>query len=481
MPLQEMQSRTGVQPRIWVLEAEGADRTRLANVIQRICERDIDPGGLSILVVGDGDDQQVRAGQASLPLPRGMVLVPATHGSRIEPGHVYLLPSGRLLVAKGGALHLSPRNSLPSPSPFAHLATSLAPLHGDNLHILRLCDSCDGIGPEIDALGTFGCHVHALDLLLQKPADRRVPTASLPHSDPLRHPPRSSAANGQVCSSHQLRQPLQSLTLLQSLLARRVTEPRTCELVHRLGETVQQLVTMLTQSSAPNRLPEPEATGPLPVPSMLRNDAAAVDDTVSMVFVIDDDHAIRIGMRDVLEAEGFVVRDFESCEAFLDIHSRHAQGCLLVDAYLPGMSGLELLQHLARHGPSLPAIMITGSSDVPMAVKAMKTGARDFIEKPVAADDLVAVVRRALALARDSEEEMARRERAGQSLKILTRRQKQIMAMVLEGHPSKNIAADLGISQRTVENHRAAIMRKTGSRSLPALARLALSAPAGNF
>mgnify|MGYP001553662923 CR=1 FL=1 len=120
----------------------------------------------------------------------------------------------------------------------------------------------------------------------------------------------------------------------------------------------------------------------------------------------------------------------------------------------------------------------TGDSDVPMAVQAMKAGASDFIEKPVGRNELLACVERALEQSRDSSKLLASRETAAHAVAGLTPRQREIMELVLAGHPSKNIAADLGISQRTVENHRAAIMKTTGTKSLPALARLALVAAA---
>jgi two-component system CheB/CheR fusion protein len=123
--------------------------------------------------------------------------------------------------------------------------------------------------------------------------------------------------------------------------------------------------------------------------------------------------------------------------------------------------------------------MITGQGDVPMAVEAMKAGAADFIEKPIRRDELFASIERALERTRDSAKGSVRREVASSRLAGLTARQRQIMELVLAGHPSKNIAADLGISQRTVENHRAAVMKKTGSHSLSALIRLALDADSG--
>ncbi len=196
----------------------------------------------------------------------------------------------------------------------------------------------------------------------------------------------------------------------------------------------------------------------------------------SVVFVVDDDRDVREGLRAVLEEEGLVVEDYAACKAFLAAYRPGSDACLLIDAYLPGMSGLELLQRLHDAGDRLPSIMITGDSDVAIAVQAMRAGASDFIEKPLSRGELLASIERALDLSRDSSLLAAQQESARKIVAALTPRQQQIMEKVLAGHPSKNIAADLGISQRTVENHRAAIMKKTGSASLPALARLAVAA-----
>ena len=175
-----------------------------------------------------------------------------------------------------------------------------------------------------------------------------------------------------------------------------------------------------------------------------------------VIFVVDDDSHIRDGIRSVLEEDGRTVEDYATCEAFLEAYRPGREGCLLIDAYLPGMSGLELLQQLHDTDHRLPAIMITGNSDVPMAVQAMKAGALDFIEKPIGRDELLASVERALEQSRDATKLSAWREDAANHIASLTPRQRQIMELVLAGHPNKNIAADLGISQRTVENHRAA-------------------------
>ncbi len=195
-----------------------------------------------------------------------------------------------------------------------------------------------------------------------------------------------------------------------------------------------------------------------------------------MIFIVDDDSHIRQGLRELLEESGQVVADFATCEAFLAAYHPGCEACLILDAYLPGMDGIELLQRLRVAGHKLPIIMITGNSDVPMAIQTMKAGAIDFIEKPIHREELLTCIERALEQSRDSSKLSAWREDAASHLSGLTTRQRQIMEMVLAGHPSKNIAADLGISQRTVENHRASIMKKSGSKSLPALARLAIAA-----
>jgi len=231
----------------------------------------------------------------------------------------------------------------------------------------------------------------------------------------------------------------------------------------RLKELTQAVQCLLSASRVAGHLPPVRLT------------AETSNNLEQVVFVIDDDSHIRDGLRKVLETDGRAVEDFATCEAFLEVYHPGPEACLVVDAYLPGMSGLELLQHLSHSSHRLPAIMITGNGDVPMAVQAMKAGALDFIEKPFNHSDLRASVERALEQSRDSGKLLAWREAAANHIAALTPRQRQIMDLVLSGHPSKNIAADLGISQRTVETHRASIMKKTGAKSLPALARLALA------
>jgi len=214
--------------------------------------------------------------------------------------------------------------------------------------------------------------------------------------------------------------------------------------------------------------PSPDTTAPEPAKRTLAD--------APIIFIVDDDPNIRRAIRGVLEADGREVEDHASSESFLLAYQPCSNGCLLIDAHLPGLGGLDLLRRLRRMDDRIPAIIITGHGDVHMAVQAMQAGASDFLEKPISPAELGASLERALEQSTDSGKLSSWRATAARAARSLTDRQRQVMALVIAGHPSKNIAADLGISQRTVENHRAAIMERTGCTSLPALARLALAA-----
>jgi two-component system CheB/CheR fusion protein len=246
----------------------------------------------------------------------------------------------------------------------------------------------------------------------------------------------------------------------------RAVESHRCVLMNkpiRLAELGRVVRDLMTHSAAPGQIAPP-------APKDEKRTAATT------VFVVDDDEAIRAALGDLLVLNAHPAECFRTCEAFLDAYQGGGEACLLVDAYLPGMSGFALIERLRGRGDPLPAIMITGQGDVPMAVHAMKAGAADFIEKPIDAAALLSNIRDALEHSRDAGKRSARRDAATAHLHGLTPRQREVMDLILAGHPNKNIAADLRISQRTVENHRAAIMKRTGSASLPALARLALAA-----
>ena len=193
------------------------------------------------------------------------------------------------------------------------------------------------------------------------------------------------------------------------------------------------------------------------------------------IFVVEDEGALRDAMRELLQEEGWAVEAYSSGEAFLEAYRADREGCLVVDARMPGMSGLELLERLKTRRGGPPAIMVTGHADVRLAVRAMRAGAMAFLEKPVQYGDLVANIERALNLTRNSTELSSLREAAAKRMAGLTLRERQVVEMVVEGNPNKQIAYVLGISQRTVETHRATAMRKVGVRTLSELIHLTMA------
>lgn len=195
----------------------------------------------------------------------------------------------------------------------------------------------------------------------------------------------------------------------------------------------------------------------------------------TLVFVVDDDSDVRDSLRVLLEVSGFLVQCFVSATAFLaDEISK--QGCLIADIRMPDMSGLELHEEITRRGISLPVIVITGHGDVPLAVRAMKAGAIDFIEKPFGDEQILASVRRALEIGQQASNREAAIQSARGLLGQLTPREKDVLDKLVRGRPNKVVAYELGISPRTVEIHRARIMDKFDASSLSDLVRVVLTA-----
>lgn len=191
------------------------------------------------------------------------------------------------------------------------------------------------------------------------------------------------------------------------------------------------------------------------------------------VFIVDDDPAVRESMALLMASEGIYARSFPSAADFLEGCPPGAPGCLVLDVRMPEMSGLELQAVLDAHDIDLPVIFLTAYADVPMAVEAVRAGAVDVLQKPVKAGQLLERIANALrinasALARREEEAEHRRK-----LERLTPREREVLALVVTGMTNKRIAAELQVSRRTVETHRANIMRKTGAESLPDLIRTA--------
>jgi two-component system, LuxR family, response regulator DctR len=192
----------------------------------------------------------------------------------------------------------------------------------------------------------------------------------------------------------------------------------------------------------------------------------------SRVHIVDDDEAIRDALGWLLQSRDVAVATWASAESFLADYSPSMAGCLLLDVRMDGMSGLELFEKLQTLGCRMPAIFLTGHADVPLAVAALKKGARDFVEKPFSDNDLVDRIIDALAFDAAQRVKDAGSETLASRLSTLTHRERQVMDLVVLGKLNKVIADDLGVSMRTVEVHRARVFEKMGVKTAVDLTRL---------
>ena len=189
------------------------------------------------------------------------------------------------------------------------------------------------------------------------------------------------------------------------------------------------------------------------------------------VFVVDDDSAVRDSLKWLLDSVGLAVETFASAPAFLAVYDPNRIGCILADVRMPGMSGLEMQKEISTRPPGPPLIIITGHGDVQMAVHAMKAGAYDFIEKPFNDDRLIDLVQKAVA---DSAQQMETRALMAESatcLALLTPREGQVLGLLVAGESNKGVANQLGITDKTVEAHRAKVMEKFNASSFADLMR----------
>jgi len=190
------------------------------------------------------------------------------------------------------------------------------------------------------------------------------------------------------------------------------------------------------------------------------------------VFIVDDDQAIRHAMELLMRSVGLEYEIFHSGDDFLSKYSTDRPGCLVLDIRMPGLGGLELQQKLIEMESSLPIIFITGHGDVPMAVEAMQKGAVDFIQKPFRDQELLDRIREALKTDEERRSAREHHDEVSSKLRKLTRREREVLDLVVTGKPNKIIAYELGVSQRTVEIHRARVMEKMEAKSLADLVRM---------
>ena len=195
---------------------------------------------------------------------------------------------------------------------------------------------------------------------------------------------------------------------------------------------------------------------------------------VPTVFVVDDDEAVRNSLRFLLKSVGLATQSYGSASEFLQNYRPQQPGCLVLDVRMPGMSGLELQQQLNVRGAVIPVIFITGHGDIPMAVEAMQHGAFDFLQKPFRDQDLIDRIQRALAKDAKNRSSLREHERIRERFASLTPREREVLDLMTQGKPNKIMAHELGVSQRTVEIHRARVMEKSGAGSLAQLVRMVM-------
>lgn len=195
----------------------------------------------------------------------------------------------------------------------------------------------------------------------------------------------------------------------------------------------------------------------------------------SIVFVVDDDAAVCDSLRFLIESVGLQVRTFSSADEFLAAYTPDQPGCLVLDIRMPGMSGLELQEQLAKRGYTLPVIIITAHGDVPSAVRAMHAGAVDFMSKPFNDQSLLDRVHQALAKDAQTRRDAAVRAAIAAKVALLTPREREVMDLVVSGMSNKGIAAQLQLSAKTVETHRARVMEKMEAGSVAELVHMALT------
>ncbi len=204
-----------------------------------------------------------------------------------------------------------------------------------------------------------------------------------------------------------------------------------------------------------------------------------MEDAAPIVYLVDDDHDLLKALQRLLDSAGLRAAAFGSAQEFLQGHDRLAPGCLVLDLALPGWSGLQLQRELAQRASPLPIIFLTGRGDIAASVQAMKHGATDFLTKPVDDALLLAAIQEALATDRQRRHAQDERDRLGRSFADLTERERQVLVQVVAGRLNKQIAADLGMAERTVKFHRGNLMRKMATRSVAELVKLAERAGIG--
>ena len=193
----------------------------------------------------------------------------------------------------------------------------------------------------------------------------------------------------------------------------------------------------------------------------------------AIIYVVDDDSSVRTAVKRLIRSLGFTVETFDSAQAFLNHEPHDGPACLVLDIRMPGTSGIQLQEQLAKAGVQIPIIFITGHGNIPMSVKAMKAGAVDFIEKPFEDQKLIDAIQAAIARSKQFRTEQAEINELQLRVDSLTPREHEVFRLVVSGMLNKQIAFDLGMSEKTVKIHRSRVMQKMKAASLADLVRMA--------
>ena len=194
---------------------------------------------------------------------------------------------------------------------------------------------------------------------------------------------------------------------------------------------------------------------------------------MSTVFIIDDDRSVRESVRDLLESVGLQCQDFASAQEFMRSERRNGPSCLILDVRLPDISGLDLQHEMKKAGIRIPIIFLTAHADIPMTVRAMKSGAVEFLTKPFREQELLDAVQRSVGRDRTAREKQRDMTELRQRYNTLSVREREVMNLVVSGMLNKQVAAELGASETTVKIHRSRVMEKMQAKSLPELVRMA--------
>ena len=200
-------------------------------------------------------------------------------------------------------------------------------------------------------------------------------------------------------------------------------------------------------------------------------------DPAPMVFGVDDDDSVRNSLERLIRSVGMQVQTFAKAESFLSHGQYEGPCCLVLDVRMPGLSGLDLQEELAKSGLTLPIIFITGHGTIPMSVKVMRAGAIDFLEKPFEDQALLDLIKHSLECDKKSKKENTQKHAIHERFKTLSPREQQVMALVVTGKANREVASEVGISERTVKAHRGQVMRKMEAESLADLVRMAEEVP----